>query len=555
MGNRRGFLKGGTASALGLLAPSVLAGKGTREGLARDGKPLAARRPVLYNADENDFLADDYRLPEKIDRSYLDGWVARLASSGVTIFSNGFYDGGRCWYDTKVGERFDADPNYISFSPAEHRFIESGDVSFWMWLMTTHYRDLLAAGNDPIRVFAQACHGRNMTFLAGLRMNDRHKIHVDNPPRLIRQRPELVLKVGGKPIGGMDFQYPEVRDFVFAVMEEMATEYDIDGLELDWLRYPRMFSDDVPVEKRNAVMTDYHGRIRTMLDGVGKRKGKKLLLSVRVPPTLAECHTVGFDVQTYVRDGLIDILCPSDMQILDPRMPVSEFKPVTQGSKVLLLPSLHGVSGYKSGNVSTENYRAVGHSYYRQGADGISVYNWRYPELISVPADFVALKELGDPALLARLPREYLFNPMYGNGSPSDTGRIIDYQTKVSRSAVGKREVYPLRIKENPAQVRMSLSWKIEHFTAEDQIRLDINGTPVAVSECKLSTVPNGKAWMTRFLSSDWEAEYYYDFELPHAERWLKDGDNEIGITLVRPNPLLDLPFTIFEARVRVQPK
>ena len=76
---------------------------------------------------------------------------------------------------------------------------------------------------------------------------------------------------------------------------------------------------------------------------------------------------------------------------------------------------------------------------------------------------------------------------------------------------VGKREVYPLRIKEDPSQGRMSLRWKIEHFTAEDQIRLDINGAPVAISKCKLSTVPKGNAWMTRFLSSDWEAEYYYN--------------------------------------------
>jgi hypothetical protein len=477
----------------------------------------AERRPVLYNGDDSWIYECT---PQEMDPSDLEGIVNRLADAKVTIFSNTFYYGGHCLYDTQVGERFGQDhartannPDYL-YDPPTGRFARIAAFK-----MVDDFERILASGNEPLKVLINASHKRGLKFLACLRMNDLHRFwdatlcqNVQHPPRPVREHPEFAMKRSdGTLIGGMDFQYPEVRDFVFKPMQELATNYDVDGLELDWMRWVQMFSETVPKAKRIAVMTEYHRQIRRMLDEVGKKKGKHLLLSIRVPQTLEECDTWGFDVATYAREGLIDILCPSDFMVLDPHMELDPFLRFTRGTKVMLLPSLHAPTGDKSGLASTEIFRAVAHSYYEQGADGLSVYNWFHPLEVNLPENYAALSEFGDPDELARKPREYLFNPMWGRETP--TGRLIDYEAVVSRSAPGKREVCPLLLKEDFSKVRATLKMKVENLTLEDEIRIDVNGEPLNLAQAETSYNREGDREDTRWLRTGWDAEPYYVYQ------------------------------------------
>jgi len=541
--NRREFLKVGVCSGLNVAALSAASGADARR---EAENPASGRRPVLYNGDEDYYY---FRGPERMDRQYLEDIVNHLASAKTTIFSNAFYVAGRCWYGTKEGDRFDNDP-YYEYSPATGRF---GDITYWREV--SNFRRLLAEGNDPLQVFAETCHKRGMKFLACLRMNDRHMIYIEHPPEFIRQHPEMSLKrKDPKARVGMDFQHPEVRDYVFTPMKEMATRYDIDGLELDWMRWCQMFSDDVPREKRVSIMTDYHREIRRMLDEAGKRKNRRLLLSIRVPQTLDECGDLGFDVATYVKEGLIDILCPSDFLFLDPRMDVTAFVSITRGSNVLLMPSLHASPGWACGYASRENLRAVAHSYYQQGASGLSVYNWYQPCAINRPEDFKALEEAGNPHALALGRRDYVFNPLWGGGRKSPTGRLIDWQARLPRSTPGKRETYPFTVKEDFKKVRATLAWKIENLTLEDEVRIDVNGKPLDARQYRMTCFPFGKNEGMTMFNSSWVAGPYYLCELDNASSLLKDGPNEIGITLIRPNPQLNGSITLFETHVVVQP-
>lgn len=83
--------------------------------------------------------------------------------------------------------------------------------------------------------------------------------------------------------------------------------------------------------------------------------------------TLDEGATLGFDAGTYVCEGLIDMLCPSDFLWLDPHLPVGDFARLTGGSNVQLLPSLHASAGTSAAFATTENLRAIAHSYYGRG--------------------------------------------------------------------------------------------------------------------------------------------------------------------------------------------
>ena len=249
---------------------------------------------------------------------------------------------------------------------------------------------------------------------------------------------------------------------------------------------------------------------------------------------------------------MIDILCPSDFIVLDPHLELAPFVKLTRGTRVQLLPSLHAPTGFKSGLPSTENVRAVAHSYYEQGADGLSVYNWFTPLEVHLPENYAALSELGDMAGLALKPREYLFNPMWGMKSPTD--RLINYEAVVSRAMPGQSAVYPLLLQEDFRKVHATLELRVENLTLEDEIRIEVNGKTLDLTQAKTSYDREGNRFDTNWLHTGWQADPYYVYQIDKAENFLKDGANEIRITLVRGLSVLDLPIRLFEVRVAVQP-
>jgi hypothetical protein len=57
-----------------------------------------------------------------------------------------------------------------------------------------------------------------------------------------------------------------------------------------------------------------------------------------------------------------------------------------------------------------------------------------------------------------------------------------------------------------------------------------------------------------RSFDESWISGPYYLFELGEATPLLKDGANEIGISLGRANPALAGAITLFEVHVGVKP-
>ena len=81
----------------------------------------------------------------------------------------------------------------------------------------------------------------------------------------------------------------------------------MDGIALDWLRHPFFFR---PAEERRnlLVMNDFVRHIRRRLEYHGKKRGRPILLAVRVPDTPERALAIGLDVQTWVSSGWVDIL-------------------------------------------------------------------------------------------------------------------------------------------------------------------------------------------------------------------------------------------------------
>ncbi len=137
-------------------------------------------------------------------------------------------------------------------------------------------------------------------------------------PQLWRQHPEY--RIGESWPGSdfsadlLDYSHAEVRQQWLGIIEEIANSYDVDGIEMDFVRHPFFFRPSA-VDAGRPLMTEFVSNARDILDVAGKKKGKYLGLASRCLTSLSECRTIGLDIQPWVQNGLIDVLMPSPTRI------------------------------------------------------------------------------------------------------------------------------------------------------------------------------------------------------------------------------------------------
>jgi len=184
-------------------------------------------------------------------------------------------------------------------------------------------------GRDNLETQVDFSHKNDMEVFWSLRMNDDHDSMPIHKRRwkyglapFKQEHPEYMMgdqhdwqKYPKGPRHGwsrVDFSFPEVREHYFSLIEEVALNYDVDGIELDFFRsYPyfRETLDMLPVERKHLdMMTDLVGRVSKMADEVGKKRGRPLLLAVRTPFTVKDSIFIGLDLENWMKEELIDIL-------------------------------------------------------------------------------------------------------------------------------------------------------------------------------------------------------------------------------------------------------
>ena len=262
---------------------------------------------------------------------------------------------------------------------------------------------LYAQGRDPFGDVLRALHVAGKEAFITYRMNDVH--NPDDPSGwntsfFKRDHPDMVVDVQAVSEGTtewlaycLDYSHPEVRAYILATIAELVEMYDFDGLELDWMRFPRHLSGG-PEEvwgKRGAI-TEFTAQVRELLS----ESGKEILLSARVPNNLAGCHYVGLDIGEWTRQGLVDFLVACPFLTSDYSPPIGELReelgdspvPIYGGMDVNIGTQLH----------CRESYRAVALSLFDSGADGIYLFNFpcAWPAYLgAIPYDW--LVGLDDP--------------------------------------------------------------------------------------------------------------------------------------------------------------
>lgn len=89
--------------------------------------------------------------------------------------------------------------------------------------------------------------------------------------------------------------------------------------------------------QNTPLLTDFMAQMRKLLDKASQKRGRdKLLLGVRIPPTMEECRLLGFAVKAWVQQGLVDFISPSDFNTR-----TKDFTALTEGTQCKVYPSVH----------------------------------------------------------------------------------------------------------------------------------------------------------------------------------------------------------------------
>ena len=266
------FLWMGTAGGFVFLASAVAAGDrtpagettidtGAEEEVSTDRAP---RERVIYNLDCSEFFVGTFGpiVPETIDK-----FVDTHAALGITdLFIN--VNAKRTNYRSEVWESdWDGDdpnagddqPFFAGLDP-KRRF----EAALFKNVFALHQQ-----GCDyPKRMIDRARRNHVKAWIS-LRMNDGH--YGDKPDHpshnaLWRSHPQWRLAYG------LDYEQPEVRKYYMKLIREVCTRYDLDGLELDFLRFWLYFRDGRQHEGVK-LMTALVKEARVITRGAAKRLG------------------------------------------------------------------------------------------------------------------------------------------------------------------------------------------------------------------------------------------------------------------------------------------
>jgi hypothetical protein len=438
------------------------------------------------------------------------------------------------WYshDTKVGPRWGED---------RQTFATAGE-----WRIYENARQIMEQGIDPVEVVIRHGHEAGLDVFVSLRFNDHHDAGLpkglDDPNMspLKREHPDWLIGGKGYYRKSLNFAVPEVRAYSLALMKETIENYDLDGLDIDFCRWPVLFREGEAANGATHV-TGIVRRVRGMLDDKARKAGRRLHLSVRVPGSLANAGKAGIDVGTWIRDGLVDLVTVGDTIGWNYRLPIEEYVSAAKdtGCRVIAQnlcafkeprPKSAGVLFGEPSYYTTAQSRAVAATHWQAGADGMLLWNHHWIRFVSDERyDRQPWKEIGDPQAISRKDKHYLVMPASRGGPVPATlspGKRVAFKQEIADDLDAARR--------DGAVGRAVLRLLVEQLTARD------------VLECRLNGRLLDFQGAVRHLNYN---DCWLDLDATAA---LRQGFNDVEITVLSRNPHVTSPLVLRAAEALV---
>ncbi|MBT4097423.1 MAG: family 10 glycosylhydrolase [Gemmatimonadetes bacterium] len=288
-------------------------------------------------------------------------------------------------------------------------------------------RQMYDQGLDPQAALIEAGHDLGLHVYASVRMNDNHfggaqisdlaALHKAHRVETIRRdHPEWLLGNRTSEWFALSWNMavPEIRQRRFQHVEEVCRRYDWDGIELDWQRHAFHFPEDDAYRLR-YLLTDLQRAIRQMTQALGRKRGRPVYLAARVAGSLEMCRRIGYDIPTWIEEGLVDVLIPAGNAVTDASIDVADFVQLCEGTGVAVYPGFDSnlpdpfVGPEEAIEKDQLRTRAIASRYHRAGASGIYAFNWH----ADADSKRDLLTTIGSPQTLASTDKIYAATHRY----------------------------------------------------------------------------------------------------------------------------------------------
>ena len=420
------------------------------------------RRRTIYFNDARHYYLYVFEPPMKLE----DAWraVDECAGTAVDTFVYGVQSGA-LFYPSKVGMRFGADMQ--GFSHAAN------------WRVWNNMQSLIDRGLDPLTILIDRAHEKGMDFFASMRMGGYNGID-----------PAHELTSGGR-----GWVHPEVRNHQRAVLAELATEYPVEGIELDYAAPPggsSWYFKDEDVAEYTPVMTEWVREISAMVRG---RQGEPGQVGARVYPTEAINLSVGLDVRTWLSEGLLDYVVPMVYAhtLVDSSLPIDWLVESAHAADASVYPLvqpdyyLENERRFHSREyASPAMMRAAAANFWDRGADGMYTMWLEWP---LGDTERRILTELGDPDLVKEA------NKHYFAGRRSHYSEVVGYERplplEIDSSDTDTRHGISFYVADdfetNPNRIRqVHLKINISDLVSADRLTIRLNGESLSNEPVRL---------------------------------------------------------------------
>ncbi len=272
-----------------------------------------ASKGLIFNQDSDNFLFTRQGRLELLTEQYLKDFIYQYKDTGITDFmmcTNVHISAFPSQIKTFYGDKYLRTEELGRVVDYTNTCCK---VAHYIW-----YEQKL----DLFQIWIDACREVGMAPWLSFRMNDAH-CHFEEPHYLLsdyfyehideyaRGRQEV-------PYGGQrgyydrcrDFEIYEVRQEMLDYIEEALERYDVEGIELDFMRELWCFR---PGHEQNDtdLMTAFVQEVKQVVKSAEARYSHPIKIAARCHSNPVYSLEFGFDILEWAKRGLIDLIVPS----------------------------------------------------------------------------------------------------------------------------------------------------------------------------------------------------------------------------------------------------
>ena len=248
-----------------------------------------------------------------------------------------------------------------------------------------HLSDMYSSlQKDPFDIMIEEARRSGMKPWLSIRMNDSHNatgntffLHGDIYYHAKREGYFVGKDAVENPWFSECYDYSNayVREKMTAYIDELLTNHDTDGFEMDFMRDIFCFDYSKNPDAKK-IMTEFLIGVRDIVKKAEKKHGHKIKIGIRLCSDIEYNRIFGFDAEEFMRLGLVDsITLTSRWFCTESNMPIADWKKLAEPYGVEIYAGLE-IMATLPWRQTDETLRGFARAYTEEGADKIYLYNY-----------------------------------------------------------------------------------------------------------------------------------------------------------------------------------